>query len=329
MIVPTLLALSLLQADAKPAMLSRVFAPNQKYTYDVKSHLQLENRQRGLDTFMPEDFDMNYTFTAEVQQSKADGIVVLHYQRPTMTQIQGETWNSQPQSKVDKVNLDYLLTVSPINEILETIEQKKPAAKIPPKKAKWMTGITVQGGNPIGQFIGEMYRLSLFIGPVDSALDFAPKLPFTEVKPGDTWKRTIGYQPQKLKDKDGKSVVQRLDYTYTYRGPVQVNGKTFQRVTADLDLKTDLAEWAKQFMPEGDASDGPQLSKLPLNLKGTIEFDLDPKTFNTVAARASSEGGFQVFLSDAPKDPLFETRLRGTTTMSLRSIAMVSAKKPQ
>jgi hypothetical protein len=156
---------------------------------------------------------------------------------------------------------------------------------------------------------------------MESSLDFAPKFPFNDVLPGDTWKRTVGYQPQALKGKKGQQpVIQRLDYTYTYKGLVNVEGKTFQRVTADLSLNTDLAAWANQDASKDSKDDGPQLSKMPMTLKATIEFDLDPKTFDTVAARAYSQGGFQVYMSDAPGQVYFESKLKGSTTLSLRSI---------
>jgi hypothetical protein len=38
--------------------------------------------------------------------------------RPTFTEVRGETFNSPPKTTVDKANLDFQLTVSPINEIL-------------------------------------------------------------------------------------------------------------------------------------------------------------------------------------------------------------------
>lgn len=326
MLLPALLATVALSQANKPVTLSRVFVPNQHFVYDVKSHLGIESRQKGLETFMPEDYDMNYTFTLDVLKMKADGIAVVRYQRPTVTQIQGETYDSAPVTKVDKINLNYLLTISPINEVLETVEQKK----LVPKKAKWTSpALSARQGDAIGQFISELYRLSLFVGSLDTALDVAPKLPFTEVKVGDTWQRTVGYQPQRLKDKSGKSEVQRLDYTFVYKGPVNVNGKPFQRVTANLNLDTDLAEWANQYIPVNEDTGESELKKLPLKLTATIDFDLDPKTFNTVSAHATSEGGFQVFLSGSPQEAVFERKLHGQTRMNLRSMTLVQAKKAQ
>lgn len=323
MIVPLLLAIATIQTGGKAVTLNRVFAANEKYTYDVKSHITLESRARQLETFLPEDFDMNYTFTAQVKEMKTDGIAVIHYQRPTVTETQGETYQHTPESKVDKLNLDYLLTVSPINEILERTDLKPQG-----KNLKWQSEEAVdsvqddQSLDQVATFVRELYRLALFNGPLESSLDFAPKLPFNDVKPGDTWKRTAGYTPQKLQDKTGQSAVQRLDYTYTYRGPIQENGKTYERVTADLKLDTDIAPFANQYLTTGDL----KLAKMPMTLNATIYFDLDPKTYDTISARATSQGGFQVYVSSDPSTVYFEAKLKGTTELNLRSLTVVQPK---
>jgi hypothetical protein len=326
-VVTTLCGLLLLcqQPAVKPTTLSRIFQAKQKYTYDVSSHLGLESRPRGMETFMPEDFDLNYSFTAQVVQMKPDGIAVIRYLRPTMTEIQGETWDSPPKTKVEKVNWDFLLTVSPVNQILETVDQKKKKAPVK-KPAMWMSPANAQqeGPDPIAQFVGDLYRLSLFVGPVETSLDFSPKLPLTEVVPGDTWKQTVGYQPQKLKGKPGMAV-QRLDYTYTYRGKVTVGGKTFERVVASLQFNSDLADWARQYLGQDDEEPGPKLTRLPLHMHTDIEFNLDPKTFNTISAVAKSEGGFEVYLSDAPRNAIYERKLHGKTNLQMRSMTLVSS----
>src|SRR5258708_39190166 len=99
MLLPALLTLIALQQAGKAVTLNRVFAANEKYVYDVKSHITLENRAKQLETFLPEDYDMTYAFTAQVKELKTDGIAVIHYQRPTVTEIQGETYQHQPETK--------------------------------------------------------------------------------------------------------------------------------------------------------------------------------------------------------------------------------------
>lgn len=331
MLLTAILTLLALQQGGKAVTLNRVFAANEKYVYDVKSHITLESRAKQLETFLPEDFDMNYTFTAVVQEMKTDGIAVIHYQRPTVTEIQGETYQHQPEATVNKLNLDYLLTVSPINEILQKSEVKPSPVKAASKSLRLngstsLVPLTVQDDqslDEVAQFVHELYRLALFNGPLESSLDFAPKLPFNDVKPGDTWKRTVGYSPQQLQDKSGHSAVQRLDYTYTYRGPIKENGKTYERVTADLNLNTDIAPFANQYMAKGDQN---KLAKMPMTLKAAIEFNLDPKTFDTISAQATSQGGFQVYVGSDPNTVYFEARLKGTTSLNLRSLSTVQPK---
>lgn len=300
--------------------LLRVNKPGEKTTYEVKSHLLVESKQLGLNTWLPETLDFNYKFTTEVLTPKADGIVEMRYKRPTMTQIDGETFDTPAKTTVDKLNWEMILTLSPVNEII-SMKDLTPKKKDPPKTGggKWVVA-PVGGGAPqlgafIGPFLSEVYRLSLFIGSLDSALDFSPKLPIFESKPGATWKKTVGYQPQSLVSKDGKSVVQRLDYVYTYRGVMESNGVKVHRVDAELDLKTDLAKFLHDNTGLQASDTG--LKSIDLNLKAKIEFDLDLNTRKTLRANANSEGGFAIFLTQRPNAAVQEERLKGRTTLRL------------
>jgi len=269
-----------------------------------------------LETWLPEDFDLNYDFTLFVEDLKADGIAVVHYQRPYITAIEGETADSPPKENKEKVNMDARLTISPINEVLE---MKDLAAK-PSKSGKdWMGNANAsrskQAGDVLGQFIQEVKVLSLFAGSIDSSLDLAPKTPFEQVKVGDSWKRTVGYQPQKLQGRGNKEAVQRLDYTFTYKGIVDSEGKKVHRVQGVLDLKTDLAEFLNQATET--KSEDSVFKKIPLTLKSTIDFDLDLKTKHTVLVQAKSESGFGIFVAAYPDEALLEETAKGRTTMKL------------
>jgi hypothetical protein len=321
--VLALAALSLPTADVSNTNLERVFKKGEKLSYRIESGLQVEERQLGLHTWMPSHLDMRYDFSLEVVEMKADGIAVMRYLRPSVTQITGETHEAPAQTHVEKLNWDLLLTVSPINELLDVKDQtKRPARAMMP---------LVSGGRSaqdplrefLDRFIGEIYRLSLFIGSLDSSLDFSPKLPFDDVKVGETWKRTVGYQPQRLQGSD-KLAVQRLDYTYTYKGPTTVNNRKVERVQADLDLNTDLAAFIHSMF-EVD-SDVTGLTKVSLKLKAVIEFDLDPTTRHTLAARATTEGGFQIFIKQFPETAVEEQKLRGRTVLRLLPPAPAPAR---
>src|SRR3982074_1324939 len=80
-----------LVSDAKPVALSRVFPMGEKLQYAITSNLHIEARQYGLQTFLPDDLDLNYKFSTEVRSLKNDGVAVLHYLRPNLIQIQGAT----------------------------------------------------------------------------------------------------------------------------------------------------------------------------------------------------------------------------------------------
>lgn len=309
--------------DPVAVTLTRRFTPGEKLAYSITSHITAEQRQKGLQTFIPEDLDLNYGFDFTVQSVNGAGLATMRYQRPTMTEIQGETANSSPKTKVQKINMIELLTMSPINELIDhkDIAPKKPTAKKPKvgaHSASPAVGAARLQAPIFGQYIAEMHSLALFIGGVDSGLDFAPKLPLEAVKVGDTWKRTVGYQPQRLSGKENdKAAVQRLDYTYTYLGPMTVDGKKILRIQAKLELKTDLADYLKTLMKQsGMRGDETNLKTMPLHMKASIDFDLDPKNCHTLLAAATSEGGFELFVKE-DDEAYYEERFKGRTNLEL------------
>lgn len=324
-----IVALSLVfaQTQVSPVELQRTSVLGEKLTYAVRSFLQMETRQIGLETFIPETVDIDYDFTAVAEKAKPDGIFDFRYKRPTMTITEGETVDHGPKRTVEKSNIDLMITLSPINEFLEVKDMapKKDPKQGPPKsggglKLLGFRGVTPQEpvlGGFLGEFISEVQRLALFIGSIDTAIDFQPKLNFTEVAVGDTWRRTATYSPQKLKTKNDKTVMQRLDYVYTYRGIVESGGKKVQRVTAALEMNSDLLQYIKDnFQVEAEKLG---FKEIMFKLKANIDYDLDVKTGHTLQGVAKSEGGFRVVLSQYPEDPYVEQRLKGTTKLTLVS----------
>lgn len=299
---------------AEPVDLERVFVKGEKSQYSVDSSLNYESRQAGLNTFIPEDLDIKYKFTTEVLALKNDGYCEMSYRRPTMTTIEGETAESPPKTKIDKVDYNLRLDVSPINEITKVVDLNPP--KTPPKKdGLWMTPGGGLSAAQVGQFTQEIFRLALFIGSLDSALDFSPKLPFEPVTVGETWKRTVGYSPQALKGKDNRSAVQRLDYVFTYKGVQESGGKQIHRITATLELDTDAAPFINQSLGMTPEQSG--LKSMQLKLSASIDFDLDLKSRKTLLAVAESTGGISVTLTQLPGRPYEEVRLKGRTVMRL------------
>ncbi|HRF58729.1 MAG TPA: hypothetical protein PLH94_02310 [Fimbriimonadaceae bacterium] len=312
--ITTLAAIAMATSVPEPVDIGRVFTKGEKLQYEVKSTIQAQIRQGELQTFLPQDFDINYKFTTEVVSLKADGIGEIRYSRPTVTEIEGETADSMPKTKVTKLGWLFLLEVSPINDLVKMTDLKPPAKKKDTRIRAWSSaeGEHVQTLD-VGQFIGEIHRLSLFAGGVDSALDFSPKLPYDPVAVGETWKRTVGYSPQTLKGAGDKSAVQRLDYEYTYRGIVESGGRKVHRVTADLKLDTDAAKFINQALRMRPDQSG--LKEMKLILDATIEFDLDLKTRRTLEARAKSTGSVKIEGTELGNT--YEEKINGGSTMTL------------
>lgn len=311
---------------AESVSLGRTFTKNEFLAYAVRSNLHAEQRTGDLVTWIPEDLDLNYDFTVHVKELKADGIAVMNYKRPTITEVEGQTTEEEPKAKVEKVNYNFLLTVSPFNEILEMKDLN------PPKKEKSSsksdddvirfahTPRQDSLGGLLGGFIGELQRLCLFAGGLDSSLDFAPRMTFDNVKVGDTWKRTVGYQPQKLKGKKNEQAVQRLDYTYTYKGLVPGEKGQVLRIEAKLSFNTDLADFFKQIT--GASGDEIGLDKAPMKLDATILFDLDPKTKMTLSADATSVGNFGLY-QPGKTSAVIEQKIQGHTRLFLQGRKIV------
>lgn len=300
-----------------PVEFRRQFVKGERAQYEVRASLQTERRSGELQTWFPDEVELIYKFNYEVLAMKSDGICVMRYLRPTMTQIQGETVESLPVTTVEKVNYDFNLTVSPVNEVIEVKENPKPK-----KPAKVFSVFGVHAERPqlqnfIGQFVGEIYRLALFVGTLDASMDFAPPLPIVEVEPGDTWKKTVGFSPQKLSGKSGKVAVQRLDYTYKYIGIVDSGKRKVHRIEGELNLSNDLAEFIHQTF--NVKSDQTGLREIPMNMKARVSFDLDLKTHQTIAGRASAEGGFKI-VAVGQTQPVQEEKFKSSVTLSQLSI---------
>jgi len=319
MILP-LIALAVTASPQEAIVLNRVNKGGEIQKYSVKSTLDLEVKEIGMDYFLPDTFDLNYDFSIEVKKEKVDGIVEAIYKRPAMTLIEGATAESPSKKSVEKVDMQFRVDLSPINKLLaiEDIAPKKPAtaANRGGLRAMGVGNLAPIQGDFIGQFVGELQRLALFVGSLESSMDFQPKLPIFEVAKGDTWKETVSYSPQKLANKGGKTVMQRLDYVYVYDGVIDVKGVKMHRITATLDMNADMAQFMKDNMGAGEFNKS-GLKEIKFHLKAKIEYDLDLQTRKTQRAVGNSEGGFKLVVTEYPNTPVIEQKLRGQTVMTL------------
>ncbi|MBS1705129.1 MAG: hypothetical protein JST40_04590 [Armatimonadetes bacterium] len=319
--MPTCIALflaasSLAHTAAEPVELSRKFTMGEKASYKVTNALLVEHRNYMLDTFIPENQGFEYVFGTTVEKIGADGVATMRYARPTMTFIQGESAESDEKRKVEKVNFDLRLDVSSVNDLLNVEDlseaKKKPAKK--PSSGQWLRSMSASAAaqTMVQQFIGQIFQLAQMGGGLQGAMDFAPRLPIRPVVPGDKWKTTVGFSPQKLSgDAKGKQAVQRIDYTMTYKGLGDLNGKQVYLVQADLKLDTNLVDYFKQLDPDV----GEVLSKLPIQLDATIMYSLDMGTRATLKGDMSATGKYEVYVTTLDGQAYEEARLTSKTKM--------------
>ncbi|MBL8088623.1 MAG: hypothetical protein JNM85_11210 [Chthonomonas sp.] len=322
---------------AEKVTLERVYPQGKRLTYKLVSKLFSEERDYSMDTFMPEVSGTEYTFMIDVLQRKPDGIATVLYRRPTITAVVGETALSD-ERRVN-VKLDWILrmTVSPVNEVLGMVDEtpKKPEPKKKPEEStpessEWIRSTSAASAvQPelivyFAPYISEIYRLASFTGSFDSSLDLAPSFPFDPVSVGETWKKTVGYSPQPLRGSK-KAAMQRLDYNYTYRGMTTFEGKSYQWVTAELKVNSDIAGFFKGQFSNGDEI---PITKVPLKLNANVDFYLDPVTLSPIKTRARSEGEWAMWSTLTPGQASAEGRLKGDTTLDFVSATAIPAAKP-
>jgi len=307
----------LLTDRADEVELARKMTTGEKLAYEVKSNLMAEIKAGDMSFFLPQEFDVNYKFTMTVENARPDGFATVLYERPTMTMIDGETAERPPKETVEKIGWKLRLTLSPINELTDVkdlSEKKKKDGKSGDGRIRlWGAPVAPIQDGGVGRMIQELNSLAMFVGNLDSSLDFSPKLPFDSVKPGSTWKKTVSYQPREIKGTD-KQAVQRLDYVYTYEGLADSGGKKVHRVTAKLDLDTDAAKFINQSMGTKPEESG--LKELRLRMKANLSFDLDSETKTTLRAEGASEGGFAIVTTQRD-EPVYEEKIKGHTTLRL------------
>jgi hypothetical protein len=315
--------------QAKPLELSRKFTAGEKLSYYTRAQFTEEQRSGSLQTFIPNDEEVSYHYTMNVQKVKADGIAEILYQRPTMDITIGDTADSAAKKITEKTDFKFLLDVTPINDVVSQKDLN------PPKKPKESGGLlskvpvnflkqgTQSDGVALGllfSFVNEIQRLAFFVGSLDSGLDIAPHFPFDEVTVGSTWKKTVGYSPQALKGQGDKQAVQRIDYVFTYMGVMKnKDGKDIQRVQAKVKLDTDLVNYARQLV--GGSASSSFLKSVPLAFEGTIDFDLDMTTLHMTKAAAESKGSFAI-IAKGVDQPVLENRFHGRTSVKLEGRTM-------
>ncbi len=315
MLIPCLAAAIVGGAQSQPVDLYRQFNKGAKESYLVSAHLLTETAEIGVSP-IPEELDFIYRFSLNYTGVDEGGFAKVDYRRPTVTEITGETFSSPPIKNEVKVGWHFDLSLSPINEVtdLKDLTKKDSSAEMRAlRTAKTLNayGMPMTTAIQLGGFQQELYRLALFIGSMETALDFSPKLPLEPVVVGETWKKTVSYQPQALKGSKDQAI-QRLDLEYKYVGEAMFENKKVHRITAHVKLDTDAGTFINQMMGTTPSQSG--LASFPLKIETNIVFDLDLVTKKTLNARAETKGGWSIKVAGVSEAVVTET-IKGRASM--------------
>jgi hypothetical protein len=66
------------------------------------------------------------------------------------------------------------------------------------------------------------------------------------------------------------------------------------------------------------------VQKVPIHFDSVIDFDLDPKTRDVLHAEGTTQGGYQVFITETGDVAAIEERFKGRTTFDLTGKRSVS-----
>ena len=284
-----------------PIDLSRVFVNGEHDAYLVHADLHVETWTPASPLWLPDELEFRYRFGSVVSSVSAAGIASIRYTRPEMQELFGERFDAPPRTEDIQQGLDFDLQISPANEMIDA----KPhgAAGQTSDEDDWHGPPSVATRQASAEdYRAEFIRLAMFVGDVQSSLDFAPRLPFDPVNPGDTWKRTVSYVPGASPSISNQQT-HRVDYTYTFSGVVKTPHGLVDRVHAALHLSEDLA--------------GAREGRTAMTLDTQIDFDLDPKTRKTLYADAKSTGEIKSF-SDTDEQNLGQIdKIKAETTLSV------------
>lgn len=325
--VTSLLAVAALgQAAAQPTDLTRVFTKGESFRNQVRTELVIERRYPALgqQTAFPESQGLEFVSTLEVKDVKNGGFATAIYRRPFMTLVLGETVDAPERRERVTTNFNLQMDISPINEVTAIKDMNPPARPTRPGggTAQMLRVLTpaqddMRGAVDafVGQFAGTLYQFALGVSTIEDGIDLAPKLPYEPVTIGETWKRTVGFAPQRA-GAGSRVENRRFDITFTYAGPVQRNGRQMLLINGLLKVDGDVAGFINQDSRRGAADSG--IREFPLKMESNIAFYLDPKTRHTIEADVTTKGSMRIVTTQTVT-PLMEEVFSGS--LRLRRLA--------
>lgn len=305
--------------QSEPIELIRTYKVGDKFAYEFNSRVDLDEREYPLETFLPSTQRINYLFNMQTEKLMPDGGANLRFKRDKLTIRHSETVDEPPKNETVKTDENLLLTFSRANQIIG-IKDESPKKPEKPAEGGGYARIVAQQKvsrivssmqMPLMQFFIEFIRFAGFV----NFFDFGPNLPAKRVKIGDSWKETKGYSPKTITTgaDAGKSLMGRIDYTYTYKGTVEKDGKQFVLIEGKLIHDSDVAPFIAGLMRV--PPDRSPIKAAKIRFDGTVNYYLDTKSLETVSISAKSDGYCNVELKELVGGPFFELKFKSTASL--------------
>jgi hypothetical protein len=308
-----MLSLALLSPVVEPVDLSRVFKMGEKATYSFSSRINVDWRQVPIETFIPQNDGFEYTFTTEVEALKPDGVADLRFRRPKIVLKIGETFDSPPKEQILARDQNYLFVLSNKNRLL-SVRDDSPKQPQKPDSRLFSHLYADEDRRlqlDIFSWMSQLRQLAAFV----NFFDRGPNLPTRPVSVGDTWKETIGYVPTTVSAgaDQGKNLMARLDYEYTYKGLIEFEGQTVYHVVGKIFQDTDAAPFIADLM--GVKLEFAPFKEIKLKMDGTVDYYLRQSDLSVHKILAKSEGYTSITVATYEGGPVYEEKFKSNARL--------------
>lgn len=302
---------------AEPITLERVFRQGETLTFDFSTRINLDIRDYPLETFIPVNDRVLYTFTLTTERLKPDGVADVRFRRNKITIRYGERFDEPPKEEKAGREENILFTLSRTNQVL-SLRDESPK---PPSSGGGVRAALLRYSSPaaaemafdiIEDWITQMHQLAGFV----NFFDLGPILPTHPVEPGATWKETIGYAPVTVAEgaDKGRALNARIDYVYTFIGEASYQGRPVYHIQGTYKHDTDAAKYIADLLKEARMAS--PYKEIRLRMEGKVDYYLEKTTCAVIRINAEAEGYFGLTVNQMPDGPVMEEKIKSSASLT-------------
>ncbi|MEW5884433.1 MAG: hypothetical protein AB1725_09455 [Armatimonadota bacterium] len=303
--------------SAEPVTLERVFRQGETSTYDFHTRIMLDVRDYPLETFIPVNDQVYYTFTLTTERLKPDGVADVRFKRNKVTIRYGERFDEPPKEEKAGREESILFTLSRTNQVLSHRDESPK----PPPSGGGLRSAMLHYASPaaaemafdiIDDWITQMHQLAGFV----NFFDLGPILPAHPVEPGETWKQTVGYAPVTVAEgaDKGRTLNARIDYVYTFMGEANHGGRPVYHIQGTYKHDTDAAKYIEDLLNEYRMAS--PFKEIRLQMEGKVDYYLDKSTCAVVRINAEANGYFGLTVNELPDAPVMEEKIKSRASLT-------------